>query len=110
MKHISLLILFGLFTSVIFAQDKHFSQFYASPMAMNPALAGAFDGKFRVGAIYRDQWRGALDNPFVTFSRILGHEIRYWRSENFSRCCGWWNSIFHRPCGWIGILIPIKWH
>ncbi len=71
MKHISLMIFFGLLTSVVYGQDKHFSQFYASPIAMNPALTGAFDGKFRVGAIYRDQWRGALDNPFVTFAASL---------------------------------------
>lgn len=50
------------------AQDKHFTQFYASPLTLNPALTGAFDGKYRVGAIYRDQWRGVLDEPYVTFA------------------------------------------
>ncbi len=71
MKHISLFIFFLLMSETLFAQDKHFSQFYASPLTVNPALCGAFDGKYRVGAVYRDQWRGALDNPFVTFATSL---------------------------------------
>lgn len=50
------------------AQDKHFSQFYSAPMTTNPALTGAFDGSFRIGAIYRNQWRGALENPFQTYA------------------------------------------
>lgn len=50
-----------------FAQDKHFTQFYAAPLTLNPALTGALEGKYRVGAIYRDQWRQVLDNPIRTF-------------------------------------------
>lgn len=51
-----------------FAQDKHFTQFYAAPLTLNPALTGALEGKYRVGAIYRDQWRQVLDNPIRTFA------------------------------------------
>lgn len=50
------------------AQDPHFSQFYASPLTLNPAIAGTYTGTFRISTIYRDQWRSALDNPFRTFS------------------------------------------
>lgn len=50
------------------AQDRHFSQFYASPLTMNPALTGAFNGKFRLAGIYRDQWRPSLERPFTTLS------------------------------------------
>ncbi len=53
------------------AQDKHFTQFYASPLTLNPALTGAIQGRYRVAAIYRDQWRGVLDNPYVTFSSAV---------------------------------------
>ena len=38
------------------AQDIHFSQFFASPLTLNPALAGNFDGNIRVAGNYRDQW------------------------------------------------------
>ncbi len=38
------------------AQDIHFSQPVASPVLLNPANSGLFQGKFRVGAICRNQW------------------------------------------------------
>ncbi len=50
------------------AQDEHFSQFYAIPIHMNPALTGAYDGTYRMTAIYRDQWNNKLDAPYQTFA------------------------------------------
>jgi type IX secretion system PorP/SprF family membrane protein len=50
------------------AQDPHFSQFYAAPLTFNPALAGGFSGSYRLGIIYRDQWRQVLDFPNVTYA------------------------------------------
>jgi type IX secretion system PorP/SprF family membrane protein len=38
------------------AQDLHFTQFYASPLQLNPAMTGGFLGSVRIGGIYRDQW------------------------------------------------------
>ncbi len=55
-------------TTALFAQDQQFSQFYAAPLGLNPALTGAMEGSYRVGATYRDQWRKVLDNPIKTFS------------------------------------------
>ena len=49
------------------AQDLHFSQFYASPLTLNPAQTGFFDGQYRIGANYRNQWR-SLPVPFNTAS------------------------------------------
>ncbi len=49
-------------------QDQHFTQFYAAPLSFNPALTGAFNGSYRFGIIYRDQWRKALDYPNVTYA------------------------------------------
>lgn len=54
--------------SSIYTQDEHFSQFYAVPMHMNPALTGAYDGKYRMAAIYRDQWNNQLESPYQTFA------------------------------------------
>jgi len=49
-----------------FAQvDPHFSQYYANPMWLNPALTGVIDGDYRVTANYRNQWNN-LDKPFST--------------------------------------------
>ncbi len=58
------------------AQDRHFSQFYASPLTMNPAMTGAYDGKFRIAGIYRDQWRPALERPFTTISTALDFRFK----------------------------------
>lgn len=52
----------------MYAQDPHFSQYYASPLNLNPALVGSYSGTFRISTIYRDQWRFAVDNPLKTFS------------------------------------------
>jgi type IX secretion system PorP/SprF family membrane protein len=37
------------------AQDIHFTQFAFSPLHVNPAQAGGFNGSYRVGGIFRDQ-------------------------------------------------------
>jgi type IX secretion system PorP/SprF family membrane protein len=49
------------------AQDAHFSQFYNSPLTLNPSLAGAFNGKIRLMTNYRDQWR-SISTPYKTFA------------------------------------------
>src|SRR5687767_10276196 len=51
--------------SVSIAQDPNFSQFFASPMTLNPALTGKFDGVYRVAGNYRNQWP-TINNAFVT--------------------------------------------
>jgi type IX secretion system PorP/SprF family membrane protein len=48
-------------------QDTHFSQFYASPLTLNPALTGISDGAYRVSGIYRNQDR-SFTTPYVTYS------------------------------------------
>ena len=45
--------------------DPHFSQYYVYPSWLNPALTGAFDGSYRLAAIYRSQW-GSIVSPFST--------------------------------------------
>ncbi|HIE74162.1 MAG TPA: type IX secretion system membrane protein PorP/SprF [Flavobacteriales bacterium] len=48
------------------AQDPAFSQFYANPVYLNPAFAGAIsNGCNRVSLNYRDQWPG-IGRTFVT--------------------------------------------
>lgn len=38
------------------SQDIHYSQFFNSPLNLNPALAGIFNGDTRVHANYKNQW------------------------------------------------------
>ena len=47
------------------AQDGHFSQFYASPMALSPALTGMSAYKLKATAQYREQWR-SVTVPYVS--------------------------------------------
>ncbi|MEO1438465.1 MAG: PorP/SprF family type IX secretion system membrane protein, partial [Bacteroidota bacterium] len=77
MRITRLLLFFFLFggATMMQAQDIHFSQFYASPLTLNPALTGAFEGSFRIGGIYRDQWRSVTDNPFRTPSIFIDAPI-----------------------------------
>lgn len=51
--------------SVATAQDPNFSQFFASPLTLNPALTGKFDGVYRVAGNFRDQWP-TINSAFVT--------------------------------------------
>lgn len=46
-------------------QDIHFSQFNQSPLRLNPALTGQFDGSYRVAGIFRSQWR-SITTPYST--------------------------------------------
>ena len=55
-------------SAMLGAQDNHYSQFYASPLTLNPALTGAFEGRYRVSSIYRDQWRNVLEEPIKSYS------------------------------------------
>jgi type IX secretion system PorP/SprF family membrane protein len=60
------LILFVLLTTILKAdaQDAVFAQYYASPVHLNPAMMGVYQGQYRFNANYRQQWsRLFSDNP-----------------------------------------------
>ena len=47
------------------AQDIHFSQFYASPLSLNPAMTGNLNGSYRASVAYRNQW-SSIPAPYST--------------------------------------------
>jgi type IX secretion system PorP/SprF family membrane protein len=55
-----LVYLFCLCNVLVYGQDPQFSIFYGTPMSINPAYTGNFNGNFRVSAQYRDQWNSVL--------------------------------------------------
>lgn len=57
-------LIFGLVS--VQAQDVHFSHIHASPMALNPAMTGVFDGSVRVIGNYRNQWK-SVTADYQTF-------------------------------------------
>jgi type IX secretion system PorP/SprF family membrane protein len=60
---LSLIIAFYCQASV--SQDLHFSQYYNTPLIVNPALTGVFNGDMRGIVNYRDQWSSVA--PFKTY-------------------------------------------
>ena len=67
MRKISLIILAAFASSCVLAQDPHFSQFFASPLTLNPAFTGKFDGQWRLAVNHRDQWP-SIPKAYVTTS------------------------------------------
>jgi type IX secretion system PorP/SprF family membrane protein len=67
MKKLSILLAIYLFTCccTVQGQDPHFSQYFASPQTLNPAMTGYFKGDYRFSANFRQQW-WSLGAPFVT--------------------------------------------
>ena len=64
-KFISTLAFLVCMASVASAQDPNFSQFFASPLTLNPALTGKFDGVYRIAGNYRNQWP-SINNAYTT--------------------------------------------
>lgn len=64
-KQVYIFILLVFLTSAVSAQDPSFSQFFASPLTLNPALTGKFNGDLRVAGNYRNQWP-TVNNAYVT--------------------------------------------
>ena len=56
------------------AQDPHFSQFFSSPLTLNPAFTGKFNGLWRLAANHRDQWP-SIPKAYVTSSASLDFPI-----------------------------------
>src|SRR6187551_3073186 len=56
------------------AQDPHFSQFFASPLTLNPAFTGKFDGTLRIAGNYRNQWP-AFNNVYTTSTLSVDFDI-----------------------------------
>ena len=67
------------------AQDPKFSQYFAAPLALNPAYTGFFDGDYRIALNTRQQW-GNLGDPYNTYS--VSGDVKFIQDENFT------NSVF----------------
>lgn len=67
LKKYALVLAALILTLSLKAQDPHFSQFFASPLTLNPAFTGKFDGSWRLAANHRDQWP-SIPKAYVTTS------------------------------------------
>ena len=74
MRKILVCICALLATQIVKAQDPHFSQFFASPLTLNPAFTGKFSGSWRLAANHRDQWP-SIPKAYVTSSASIDFPI-----------------------------------
>lgn len=52
----------------IYAQDIHFSQYFANPISYNPAHTAFFNGSYRLGVNHKQQWPWAIDGKFLNYN------------------------------------------
>lgn len=85
LKHLLIICCFvGLGSLSVNAQDIHFSQFYLSPLNLNPAMTGVMNCNVRLVANYRNQWASVLNsNAFNTYSVSYDQRIPVGRYDFF---------------------------
>ena len=74
MKKIFTIFILTFLGKIAIAQDPHFSQFFASPLTLNPAFTGKFNGNYRLAGNYRNQWP-AINNAFITSTASIDFHI-----------------------------------
>jgi len=76
------------------AQDIHFTQFYMSPLNLNPALTGVNNCKTRLIANYRNQWSAVLAaNAYNTYSVSYDQKIPVGREDYFGIGGTLWGDV-----------------
>ena len=65
LRYILLFTFYLLLITCLHAQDPTFSQFFSSPLNVNPALTANINSDWRAISNYRSQWMGAT-SPYVT--------------------------------------------
>ncbi len=73
------LLIFVILTSscVAISQDVVFTNFNASPLSLNPAMTGVFDGSLRIMANHRNQWENIInDSSYKSYSLSVDKKIK----------------------------------
>jgi type IX secretion system PorP/SprF family membrane protein len=91
---VCLLFVFVSIFSLVQAQDIHFTQFYMSPLNLNPALTGVMNCKTRMVLNYRNQWAAVLKaNAYNTFSASYDQKIAVGREDYFGIGGSIWGDV-----------------
>ncbi|MCO6464160.1 MAG: PorP/SprF family type IX secretion system membrane protein [Saprospiraceae bacterium] len=81
-------------TLSVSAQDIHFTQFYMSPLNLNPAMTGVMNCKTRMIANYRNQWSAILSaNAYNTYSVSYDQKIPVGREDYFGIGGSIWGDV-----------------
>ena len=86
LKYILLAACSFLLAAPLHAQDPTFSQFFSSPLNVNPALTANINSDWRAISNYRSQWMGAT-SPYVTgtisYDTKVQKKILYHEENNY---------------------------
>lgn len=87
-------LIFMVISMHISAQDIHFTQFYMSPLNLNPAMTGVMNCKTRMIANYRNQWSAILSaNAYKTYSVSYNQKIPVGREDYFGIGGSIWGDV-----------------
>ena len=93
---------FSLITIVVFvssvlsvsAQDIHFSQFYLSPLNLNPSMTGVMDAQQRATVHYRNQWAAvAGSSAYNTYSASYDRRVEVGQVDYFGIGGTLWSDV-----------------
>ncbi len=96
MKVKGIFIWISILPFVLQAQDIHFSQFQNSPLTLNPAFAGSFDGNVRGVLNHRNQW-SSVSIPYLTSA--ISFDSRNWEDRLRGDVLGLGVLFFHDQAG-----------
>lgn len=87
-------LVFILTVTVVRGQDIHFSQFYMSPLTLNPALTGVMNCNTRIVGNYRNQWASVLGkSSYNTYSVSYDQKMPVGRYDNFGFGANIWSDV-----------------
>ena len=93
---LALFLIVSILKSDLSAQDFHFTQHWITNMYTNPALTGNFDGKYKIGGLFRSQW-GSVDSRYRTI--WVGYDHRFNIGLTYGDAVGAGVSIFQDNSG-----------
>ncbi|HRX29896.1 MAG TPA: PorP/SprF family type IX secretion system membrane protein [Saprospiraceae bacterium] len=93
LRHVVVLLILCMSWTVK-GQDIHFSQFYNSPLNLNPAMTGVLNCKNRFILNYRNQWAAVLKaNAYNTFSASYDQKVPVGREDYFGIGGTLWSDV-----------------
>ncbi|MBK6362310.1 MAG: PorP/SprF family type IX secretion system membrane protein [Saprospiraceae bacterium] len=91
---ICFIFLFCSISTIAISQDIHFTQFYMSPLNLNPAMTGVMNCKTRMIVNYRNQWAAVLKaNAYNTYSASYDQKIAVGREDYFGIGGSIWGDV-----------------
>lgn len=85
----AILLLVGLYFTALLVkgqQDRHYSMFNESPMALNAGATGLFSGDVQLFTSYRSQWSSINPNMFKTISASI--DAKVFEKDNYYFAAG----------------------